>query len=318
VAELKPAYLVWGDDQARIDAWRARVRRRAEAEHGSGGLETFDAASSRPEDVAAALATLSFSTGTRYLLAEDVSAWKAAELEPLEAALAAPPPEVVLVLIARGKPPGRLRKAVETAGGEAHECAGPKPWEMPKWVVEQAQEQGIQLDRDAARALVAAVGARQQRLVRELEKLALAAHPSDRLSEEDIERLASADTAPQVYDLADALVGADLSAALALAEELRDRDERPGRLVYPIVRRLREVHRAAELLEAGVPEQEAAGALGMPPWVAKRTVASARAADRPALERALCLFAELELELRGGGELDDDTAFSLTLARAAG
>ena len=28
VAELKPAYLVCGDDDAKIDAWRARVRRR--------------------------------------------------------------------------------------------------------------------------------------------------------------------------------------------------------------------------------------------------------------------------------------------------
>ena len=53
----------------------------------------------------------------------------------------------------------------------------------------------------------------------------------------------------------------------------------------------------------------------MPPWAAKRTLAQAKKADRDTLARALCAFADLEIELRGGGAgLDEDTAFSLTLA----
>jgi hypothetical protein len=38
-----------------------------------------------------------------------------------------------------------------------------------------------------------------------------------------------------------------------------------------------------------------------------------------ALERAICEFADLEVELRGGGSggFDEDTAFSLALTRAA-
>jgi hypothetical protein len=56
----------------------------------------------------------------------------------------------------------------------------------------------------------------------------------------------------------------------------------------------------------------------MQPWVAKRTLPHAKKADRDALARALCAFADLEIELRGGGAgLDEETAFSLTLARAA-
>jgi hypothetical protein len=35
------------------------------------------------------------------------------------------------------------------------------------------------------------------------------------------------------------------------------------------------------------------------------------------LERAICRFADLEVELRGGGSLDEATAVTLTLARAA-
>ena len=320
MAELKPAYLICGDDDAKIDAWRGRVRRRAEDERGPGGLETFDAQMTEPAEVAAALAALTFDPGTRYLQVDDAGAWKAGALAPVERALAALPAETVLVLIVRGKPSKQLRAAVEKAGGEVREYAAPKPWHLPKWCIERGRELGIELDGEAAKELVALVGTSQQRLSRELEKLALAVHPAMAAGVGDVERLAARDAAPQAYDLADALVAGDLRATLALAEELEAHGERPGRLIFPIARRLREVHRAAVMLDAGMSEQKVAEALRVPPWLAKKTVARAKKADASALEHALGVFAELEIELRGGGDvqLDEDTAFSLALARAAG
>src|SRR3954468_21245212 len=101
---LKPAYLISGDDDAKIDAWRARVRRRAEEERGPGGLETFDGRQSEPAEVAGALAMLSFAPPPPSLRGDDVGAGKPAQLEPLEHALGELPPDTVLVLIARGKP----------------------------------------------------------------------------------------------------------------------------------------------------------------------------------------------------------------------
>ena len=314
---LKPVYLLFGDDDAKIDAWRARIRARAEAEGGAGALEVFDAHSAPPDEVAAAVAALTFASGDRYLLVDGLEAWKAGDLDPIEAEVASMPPATILVLIARGKAPVRLQKAVEKAG-EVREFAAPKPWQLPKWVVERAREEGLELDGDAAKALVSAVGPRQQRLAREVERLALLAHPRAQLSAAQVERLASGAQPAQVYDLADALVAGDAAAALAVAEDLTSRDERPAGLMFPLVKRLREVHRAVELLDAGVPAQTIRAELKTPPWAAKRTVAQAEKADREALERALWLFADLELELRGGGGgLDEATAFSLTLARAA-
>lgn len=319
MADLKPVYLVCGDDDAKIDAWRARVRRRADDERGPGGLETFDARTAEPDAVAAALATLSFDPGTRYVLVDDAGSWKASQLAPLEAAVASLPPDTVLVLIVRGKALKQLAKVVEAAGGEVRDYKAPKPWELPKWAVERAGELGLQLDGDAAKALVALVGSSQQRLSRELEKIQLALHPETRLTSVAVAQLAAGDTSPQVYDLADALVSGDLAGTLRLAEELEAHGERPGRLMFPIVRRLREVHRAASLLERGMPEQKVAEALKAPPWLAKRTIARAKKADRGSLERAICVFADLEVDMRGGGDaaLDEDTAFSFALVRAA-
>jgi DNA polymerase-3 subunit delta len=314
VAEPKPAYLVSGDDHARIDAWRARLRARDEG----AGLESFDARAASPEDVAAALATLSFASGRRFLLVEGVESWRAGALAPLERALADMAPDTTLVLLARGRPPTRIADAVAAAGGESREYAGPKPWEMPRWVAERAAAEGLRLDTEAAKALVAAVGDRRAaRLAREVEKLAILAHPRDELSAAEVARIVSGESTAGAYDLADALVDGDRAGALRLAETLQASDDRASRLVFPIVRRLREVHRAAGLVESGASERGVAKALGISPYAAKRTAGRARRADRDALERALCAFADLEVDARAGGGIDEETAFSVTLARAA-
>ena len=62
-------------------------------------------------------------------------------------------------------------------------------------------------------------------------------------------RLASGEAGSQGYDLADALVARDKAASLRLAEELVARGEPPGRLVYPIVRRLRQWPAAGAFLD---------------------------------------------------------------------
>ena len=315
MADLKPVYLVHGDDDAKIDQWRGRLRKRAESEHGPGALEHFHAATSTPDEVVASVLALTFATGTRYILAEEVNTWKAPALEPLVSALAAVPPDTVVVLVARGKAPAPLAKAVQAAGGEVREHAAPKPWEMPKWVIARAKELGLQVDPEAARALISMVGTGQQRLVREIEKIAIGVYPETSVGGEHVEELAAADAAPKVYDLADAVVIGDSELTLALAEELAAQDERPSRFVYPIVNRVREVHRVVELLDAGVGESDVAKAI-KPPWRAKKAIGLARKADRETLRQTLCRFADLEVELRGGGTLDEDTAVTLALTGA--
>jgi DNA polymerase-3 subunit delta len=317
VADLKPAYLVCGEDDAKIDAWRARVRRRAEAENGPGALEGFDAHTDPPEAVAASLAALMFGGGTRYVTVDGVEAWKPAALEPLERELTAPPPDTVLVLVARGKAPDRLRKAVEKAGGELREYEAPKPRALPRWAAERAAEEGLTLDAEAARTLVAVVGTSQQRLQREVERLALLAHPKPSLTAEQVQRLASGAAGGQGYELADALVAGELEQTLRLAERLVEQGDRPAGLVYPVLRGLRRTLRAAELVDAGVSETDLAKELRTPPWLAKRIAGQARRADRERLERALCAFADLEVRMRNGECVDDESGLTLALAKAA-
>ena len=95
------------------------------------------------------------------------------------------------------------------------------------------------------------------------------------------------------------MVAGDLPATMRLAEALCAGEDRPSRLLYPIVRRLRDVHRATELLDAGVPSRGCDSAIKMAPWQAKKTLAAAKRTDRDSLSKAICVFADLEMDLRG-------------------
>ena len=110
----------------------------------------------------------------------------------------------------RGSASKALAKAVEKAGGELREYAAPKPWELPRWCIERAGELGLRLDNAAARMLVARVGAKPAAARRRAREDPLAVHPAETVTAEDVEQLAASDTAPKVYDLADALVAGDL------------------------------------------------------------------------------------------------------------
>ena len=55
VAEMKPAYLIAGSDEAKIAETRRRLRARAEDEGGAGALETFEAGDGRRSPDADAL-----------------------------------------------------------------------------------------------------------------------------------------------------------------------------------------------------------------------------------------------------------------------
>ena len=224
------------------------------------------------------------------------------------------------MLVARGKPPAALVKAVENAGGDLRVYEAPKPWKLPGWVEERGRELGLQVDGEAAKRLVSLVGTSQQRLARELEKLALALHPRRNATIHDVEQLAAADTALQAYDLADAIVAGDLRASLALAQGL-------------------EAHGSARVGW----RSRSSGGCGRctePPRCSRPACPSGRLPNRSgsrrgsrrrpwralamptgaSLERALGEFADLEIELRGGGELQHDEATrpSLALARSAG
>jgi DNA polymerase-3 subunit delta len=326
MATFKPAYLIHGDDHGRIAERRARLRGLAEADSGTQGFELFEGERARPDEVAASLSAMTFAIGRRFLIVDGVERWKDKDLEPLTVALKAIAPDTTVAFFARedsrAKAPARLHDAVRAIGGHIQAQESVKPWELPKWVVARGRELGLQLDADAAKALIAHVGERQQRLLRELEKLRLASGSGGRVGVAEIEALAAPSAERRAWSLADALVGGDAEAASRIYLALRAHGERVPGLIYWMSQRVRIAHEVAAAVEAGEPAAQIKRRLRMPSRAADRLIADARRTGAERLRDAVEEIADLELESRGGGRrragASEDTAALRTIQRIAG
>lgn len=312
---FKPAYLIHGDDHGRVTERRSRLRILAESEAGPSGVELLEGANCTPESVIVALSTMTFAIGRRFVIADGVERWKEADAAAVAEALESADPETLTVAFfareeGRHKAPEALHKAIKAAGGVVAAESTVKPWELPRWAVGQARALGLELDSQAAKALVAQVGERQQRIVRELEKLAIEYGTGADIGSDEIEASCATSAERRVWALADALVAGDAAAASGILLELRDQGERLPGLLYAVVRKLREAASVAEALAAGQPAAQVKKGLRMSPRVADRLIADVSRRDVDALRGALIAMADLELESRGGGgaALSEDTA----------
>ncbi len=321
MAAFKPAYLIHGDDHGRIAERRARLRGLAEAESGAAGIEVLEGDVSTPAAAAEALCAMTLTAGRRFVIADGVERWRDGDLDPLVEALRPPPPDTTVAFFAREegrtRAPERLHQAVKAAGGEVSAERTVKPWELSKWTAQRARELGLTLEAGAASALVAAVGERQQRLLRELEKLALQRGADASLSAEAVDELVAHSVQRRAWTLADALVARDGPAALRTYAALTAQGERLESLLFQMTRRVRQALDVVARLDAGEPAAQVKRGLRMPPKAAEAFIADASRSDRDVLRRALEQLADLELDARGGRALPRETAAVRTILRLA-
>lgn len=309
----KAAYLIHGDDHGRISERRASLRAKAEEESGIGSVEVFEGETATPDHVVGALTAMTFAMGRRFVIVDGVERWKESEVEPVASALQGLE-DLTVAFFAREegryKAPEKLHEAVKSVKGAIASEGAVKPWELPKWAQQQASTLGLELDAQAARVLVGQVGERQQRLLRELEKLALEFGPGAHLTADDVHDASSSSSEKKVWALGDAMVTGNAKDALRVLVELRAQGERVPGLIYNVARRLRDALAVAEELAAGKSESSAGAQLRMPPKVKREFIAAVASRDVDAYRRAIELIADLELESRGGGPApcSEDTA----------
>ena len=334
MSEMKPAYLIAGDDEAKIEATLRRLRARAEDEGGAGALETFSPAlgAGAPDlgALIAAIPTISLTASRRYLLADHVERAAPKQITALAEALADLPPELSVVLVERPaagrERPNRARAAarkalvaaVEAADGELVEFKAPTARDLPRHLVAEARKRGFELEPDAARLLAERMDGRMVRLASELDRLTLWAGAGGRVSVEDLAAMVADTSEEAAWTLADAVVDRDAGRTLSAAERLIGQGETPTALIWQAAKRLRAAERARELLDAGRPAREAEKNLGMHPYAARMLVRSVSGVSLGELRAATCALADLEWWTRGGSDYPEDVAVTIALRRAAG
>ena len=319
-APLRPAYLILGDNEPKVEFALRRLRARITADSGTElNIDEFSAAHDGARDVVNAANTLAFLGGVRLVLVHRVEAWKKEDKEVIASYLRSPAPDACLALVGLKLPPTDLLRAAVTAVGDVLEYVAPRSQQMPDWAVHEAEPMGLNLALPEARLLVQRVGDNQHTILRELEKLA-AYKGRGKVTAQDVDLLAARTLEADVFALLDALAGRRAADVFAAVEELYVAGEKPTGLFYRVLRHFELVARVAALREENLrPENQfvpfVQSELKLKPFHARKIAQQAGRLGTEGARRALAVLAESDARMKGERGLPAELEFELCLGK---
>ena len=237
----------------------------------------------------------------------------AAELEPLAERLAAwadAPPEGIVAALVTGRA-AKLRKALG-ARAEVIEAESPKPWEVADWLVRYVKGTGRIMSKEAAGALVEAIGSDLRELATAAEQLSMSTTGS--IGPDQVARLFRG-LESQLYTFLDAVLQRDRGAALRHLGALLGAGEHPLVMHAALAKQFRALAAAKE--SGNAPAAGLAKELDLSVGYVNRAQRHGRNFDAGEVRRAFRLLADADLLLKGG-ERGEDQPGELTLELAVG
>jgi DNA polymerase-3 subunit delta len=264
--DLLPIYCLHGSEPYLVSRCVAAVRKAVlGGEEGTGfDHDVFDLKETPMAQVVAAARTLPMFSKRRLVVAQGIDQVKAAELEPLVKYVADPNPRGCLVLTG-DKVDGRLRAFLALRkAGYLHEFARLKDRDLVSWLSAEARRREVAIDAAAVHALAEAAGPDLGRVVQALEQVAL--YANGRIMREHVEELIPESRERGVFELTRAIAMGEVSHALHLLANMLGNREPALKIQFMLVRQLRQIWRAKELVAASVPRAEIAAKVGIAPF----------------------------------------------------
>jgi len=173
-----------------------------------------------------------------------------------------------------------------------------------RWIIDQAQKEGVRVEQDAARELMDALGADMMLVSRELEKLILYVGAKKQITLGDVETMVLAAKQRSLYELTDAISARDKTRALAVLDALLSTSEGDDAAIGHLYMLARTFRQMLVILEKNVRDTRAIWqalwqGFRLPPFAAEDVIRQARRyKSRRELTRAIRLIARADLALR--------------------
>ena len=308
--ELQPVYLLAGSDRPKI----LRALRRLRGRFPEESIETLPAPPATGDDAVAACNALGlFAGGGRLVVVEGVETWRGSDVESVAAYLADSSPGTVLALWAHDTPKSSSLSDLAGKHGKVLAFDVPRPRSPSAWVAGEFKRLGIEVDADAARALVDIVGDDVLTLSSEIEKIATSAAGRP-VGIREVEAIAVPAREVETWAVTDAWGARDLSAALAACEASLEQRE-PFSIAVSLASHVTRV-RAAQLLgEEGLGTREIAKRLGLrSEFPARKALSHSQNYSCDELDAAIVRLAELDAAIKGASRLSGELELERALA----
>ncbi|HVX97570.1 MAG TPA: DNA polymerase III subunit delta [Polyangia bacterium] len=315
--EIAPVYCLSGERYL-VDAAYAAIRAAVLGQAGAAAgfnHDTFELKEAGIETCLSTARTLPMMAKRRLVVGKGIDQLKADALEPLADYVADPNPTTCLVLLAekvdvRFKAFIALRKA-----GFLHVFQPLRDNALAGWLRAEARARKIDLAADAASALADLAGPELGRLSHALDQLALYAG-ARAITLDDVETLIAETRQRNVFELTKTIGAGDVPRALGLLANMLRNREPALRIQYMLARQMRQIWRAKELLAAGAPRNEIAGAVGISPYFLDDVLVPAKRMSRATLARAFERLYQSDLALKSS-RVDEELLISRLVQQLA-
>lgn len=261
---------ITGDNQHQVRSEVKSVISSFVEQHGSLAVERFDAGETDVEHILGAVSSVSLLSPSKLVVIHDFETNKALT-EKTESLIAQTPEDTTVLVVI-----GRLDKRVAYGkllkkSTEYREFNVLSPQDVVSWVMQAAKEKGGQIDRGTAQYLTEFVGANQERLSNELDKLILS---SPTVTRQTIDSLSHRQASSTVFELLDAGFNGRQKKALDLYDEQRRQQVEPLAIIGMIGWQLHIL--ALAKTAKGISAAEIAKDAGVHPFVVQKSLQLAK------------------------------------------
>jgi DNA polymerase-3 subunit delta len=181
---------------------------------------------------------------------------------------------------------------------ELHDFPEPQPRELPAWLVAEAKEVGASLSLSDAQYLVDRVGAHQQLLASELQKLCIY---DPKITRATIELLTEQSLQSTIFSLLDAAFAGDMKKAVEMYREQRKARIEPHYILAMLVWQLQSLALAVYTPDAS---EGSLVATGMSPFTARKVAQLARGKTKADIKRMVVTLTELDAQIKTSADAD--------------
>ncbi len=205
-----------------------------------------------------------------------------------------------------------LAARIQSGEVRLHRCDAPSPRELPAWIRAHARTKGVEITGQAANALADAIGPNLRLIDTELEKLAVHAGRSGRITAQDVEALVPYVQTETVFRLTDAIAERRLGDAFALLYRMRAAGMAAPYLLTMMDRQFRILLQVQELAREGLSPAQIASRIRQREFVVKRALGQCRRWRPAELYAAFEHLLATDLAIKTG-RIDEESALELLL-----
>lgn len=311
--KFKQIYLLYGVEGYLKKQYRDKLKSALISPEDNMNFSAFTGKDINPKEIIDLAETLPFFAERRVILIENSGFFKNS-CEDLAEYLPQTAPATHFIFVEEEVDKrGKMYKAVKNAG-KIVEFATQSEELITRWILSRLKKEGKNITGNVMQLFLSKTGTDMGNIDRELEKLICYTLERDVITAEDVEAIATEQTANKIFDMVNAIAEHNQRAALDMYYDLLTLKEPPMRIMYLILRQFQILLNIRDMAGKGLDNQTMAQKAGIPPFAVRRNVTQAKGFTIAQLKEALKEGVELEEAVKTG-RMDDRMAVELLIMK---